>query len=215
MPMAEEITEDWLKAHSSPASGILSELEAETAIKFPNASRMLTGFSQGRLLALFSHLLKPERILEIGTFTGYGSLCLAEGLSPTGTLITLENKEEQAEIASAFFHKSPYAKRIKIILGDALNSLEQIEETWDLVYIDANKSSNKMYLEKIWPALRRGGIAMVDNVFARGAVLKPESEQRGFEKSVTAFNKELPGLFPDAELIVLPIRDGLSILRKT
>ncbi len=175
---------------------------------------MLSGFSQGRLLALFSYLLQPSRVLEIGTFTGYGSLCLAEGLNPEGRLITLEKSKVYAESARGWFSQSSYQKKITLLEGNAGELLETLTEKWDLVYLDADKASNREYLLQIWPRVRKGGLVLIDNVFARGGIFKPESEQRNFEKAVTKLNTELPELFPDAQIQVLPLRDGLSILHK-
>lgn len=214
MEQISGISEEWLKSFSSPVSALLEQLEQSSMEKFPRAAHMLSGFSQGRLLALFSSLLRPERILEIGTFTGYGSLCLAEGLSESGLLFTLENSTEHAALARHFFEYSDYKGRIRLIEGNAADILPELNETWDLVYLDADKTSNRLYLNLIWKHLRPEGVVLVDNVFARGGIFKKQEEQRSFEKAVTALNQDLPGLFADGELFILPIRDGLSILRK-
>jgi caffeoyl-CoA O-methyltransferase len=211
---AENTDDPWLQSVSSPVSPLLGELEVETNLVFPKGVHMLTGFSQGRLLSLLSRLTKPERILEIGTFTGYGSLCLAEGLTAGGQLFTLENSAEHARMAKRFFERSTFASQIHLLEGNAADLLDQLSETWDLAYLDADKTSNRLYLEKIWPALKPGGMVLIDNVFTRGGIFKPESEQRKFEKAVSDLNRELPALFEDGEVMVLPIRDGLSILRK-
>ena len=208
------ISDNWLQTVSSGISECLRDIEEGTLLQFPTGAHMLTGFSQGRLLSLLSRLLQPLRILELGTFTGYGSLCLAEGLASDGILYTLENSEQHAAFASQHFDKSPYAGRIKLLRGNAAEILPGLNETWDLAYLDADKSSNRLYLEMIWPRLKPGGLVLVDNIFARGGIFKPEEEQRKFEKAVARLNKDLPGLFPDAEVMVFPIRDGLSILRK-
>lgn len=208
------ISEDWLQSVSSPVSALLRELEEETNAAFPKGRHMQSGFSQGRLLALISSLLRPHRILEIGTFTGYGSLCLAEGLAENGMLITLENSAEHASFARRFFEKSAFASGIRLMEGNAADILPDLAEHWDLVYLDADKSSNRFYLEKIWPQLKPGGIILTDNVFARGGIFKPENEQRTFEKAVTMLNREMPAMFPEADVFILPIRDGLSVLRK-
>ena len=175
---------------------------------------MLSGFSQGRLLSLFSSLLKCRCILEIGTFTGYGSLCLAEGLSAEGRLITLEKNSQYAETARYWFSQSGVQKKIQLLEGNASDLLEKLSEIWDLVYLDADKASNRDYLQRVWPNLRKGGMVFIDNVFARGGIFKPSEEQRNFERAVSRLNEELPSLFADAEVFVLPLRDGLSILRK-
>jgi len=207
------IPESYLWQISSPAPSYLLDLERETHLKIPKP-QMLTGFSQGRFLSLLSKMMRPTRILEIGTFTGYGSLCLAEGLTSTGKLITLESSEENAWLAKKYFRLSPYATVIDLRMGNALDILPGIQETWDLVYIDADKNNNLNYLELIWPNLKTDGIVLIDNIFARGAILKPESEQKGFEKKVSEMNRILPHWKPDADVTILPIRDGLTIIRK-
>jgi predicted O-methyltransferase YrrM len=214
MSQISEINEDWLKSVSSPASDLLEELENKSAEKFPRAAHMMSGFSQGRLIALLSGLLQPSRILEIGTFTGYGSICLAEGLAENGLLYTIENSAEHAAFARTFFERSAFANQIRLMEGKAEDIIPLLNESWDLVYLDADKTSNRLYIKLLWASLKPGGIILVDNVFARGGIFKQEEEQRAFEKAVTALNHDLPGLFPDGELFVLPIRDGLSILRK-
>jgi len=214
MSPVSENNEDWLKSVSSPVSSLLEELEKAGAEKFPGAAHMASGFSQGRLIALLSRLLKASRILETGTFTGYGSLCLAEGLDENGLLFTIENSKEYAAFAQNFFDRSAFAKQIRLMEGRAEEIIPLLNENWDLVYLDADKTSNRLYISMLWPKLRPGGIILIDNVFARGGIFKPEAEKRAFEKAVTALNHDLPMMFPDAEQFILPIRDGLSILRK-
>jgi caffeoyl-CoA O-methyltransferase len=158
--------------------------------------------------------MKPSRILEIGTFTGYGSLCLAEGLPPNGKLITIESSEENVWLAEKYFGLSPYADLIDLRIGLAIEILPTLHESWDLVYIDADKNNNITYLETIWPSLKTDGIVLIDNIFARGSILKPENEQKGFEKKVSEMNRLLPNWRPDAEVTILPIRDGLTLIRK-
>lgn len=213
--MSESFTipESYLRQISSPASSYLNDLERETHLKIPKP-QMLTGFSQGRFLSFLSKMTKPSRILEIGTFTGYGSLCLAEGLASNGKLITIESSEENVWLAQKYFGLSPYADLIDLRIGLALEILPTLHEIWDMVYIDADKNNNITYLETIWPALKTDGIVLIDNIFARGAILKPEKDQKGFEKKVAEMNRLLPNWKPDAEVTILPIRDGLTLIRK-
>lgn len=210
-----DISEEWLKAHSSPAPEILEEIENYTRANHPSAAHMLSGYSQGRLLAMFSSMLQPERILEIGTFTGYGSICLAEGLSENGILFTLEKNPEYARVADGFFKKHGIGSKIQMLSGNATELIFTLEENWDLVYLDADKTANRNYLLQVWPKLRKGGLIIIDNIFARGGIFKADSEQRAFEKEVKKLNQDLPGLFRGSSLVILPVRDGLSILRKT
>jgi caffeoyl-CoA O-methyltransferase len=213
--MSESVTipESYLRLISSPAPSYLNDLERETHLKIPKP-QMLTGFSQGRFLSFLSKMTKPSRILEIGTFTGYGSLCLAEGLSKNGKLVTIESSEENVWLAQKYFRLSPFADLIDLRIGPGLELLPTLHEIWDLVYIDADKNNNLNYLETIWPNVKTDGIVLIDNIFARGAILKPEKVQKGFEKKVAETNRLLPNWKPDAEVTILPIRDGLTLIRK-
>lgn len=173
---------------------------------------MLTGFEQGRLLALFSSLLKPARILEVGTFTGYGTLCMAEGLAEGGKIFTLENSEENIWLARKYFAISPFSHQIEIRMGRAEDVIPNLKEHWDLVYLDADKINNEKYLDMVWPSVNPGGMVLIDNVFARGAVWK--DEKKPFEKAVAELNLKLPRKLPGAGVTMLPIRDGLTVIRK-
>jgi len=207
------IPESYLQLISSPAPSYLQDLERETHLKIAKP-QMLTGFSQGRFLSFLSKMIKPSRILEIGTFTGYGSLCLAEGLSKNGKLVTIESSEENVWLAEKYFRLSPFADLIDLRIGTGLELLPTLQEIWDMVYIDADKNNNLKYLEIIWPNVKKDSIILIDNIFARGAILKPEKDQKGFEKKVNEMNRMLPEWKKDAEVTILPIRDGLTLIRK-
>lgn len=174
---------------------------------------MLTGFAQGRFLSLISCLLQPQFILEIGTFTGYGALCLAEGLLPDGKLITLESNPENAWLAHKYFKMSPFSDRIELKIGKASETLTTLSHAWDLVYIDADKANNKRYFDLCWPKVQNGGMVLIDNVLANGGVWKNESEQKPFERAVSAFNRYLPKV-ENSRVVMLPIRDGLTAVQK-
>ena len=174
---------------------------------------MSTGFVQGRFLSLISKLLQPNRILEIGTFTGYGALCLAEGLTADGKLLTLESNPENAWLAQKYVALSPFADQIEIRIGKALNIMTEISEIWDLVYIDADKINNQSYFNLCWPHVRKGGIILIDNVLANGIAWKPESDQKAYQKAILSFNRSL-ALIEDATVTMLPIRDGLTSVLK-
>lgn len=208
----ENLLETYIKSTSSLAPPYLNELERETWLKIPSP-HMLTGFAQGRLLSFLSHLLFPQRILEIGTFTGYGSLCLAEGMAPGGKLFTLDSSPENVWLARKYFEISPFTDQITLILGPALESLKSLHEIWDIVYIDADKKNNRAYFEWCWPQVRKGGIILIDNVLAGGSVLKPMNEQKPNEKAVSDLNRWLPTL-NEARVVMLPIRDGLTLVQK-
>jgi len=209
----EETLYNYLSIISSAAPSYLHELERETHLKILKP-QMLTGFSQGRFLSLMAKLLNSKRILEIGTFTGYGSLCLAEGLSENGKLITIEISKENGWLAEKYFRQSPYFEQIELLYGNALDLISDNAEELDLAYIDADKQNNEKYFEMIWPKIRAGGLVLIDNIFARGGVFKPEGEQKKFEKSVTEFNQKLLVMATGGKVTILPLRDGLSIVRK-
>ncbi len=174
---------------------------------------MLTGHVQGRFLAMLARLLNPKRILEIGTYSGYGSLCLAEGLAADGILFTLEISEENAWLARKYFAQSPFAHQIKLKIGPAMASLAELDETWDLVYIDADKQNNMDYFLAVWPKLKPGGLLLIDNVFARDGVWKEPENQKPFERAVSAMNVHLSSL-ADGLVVMLPIRDGITCVTK-
>ncbi len=208
-----ENLDPYIEKIGSPAPAYLKELERETHLKIAKP-QMLTGYSQGRILSFFSKLKHAKSILEIGTFTGYGSLCLAEGLQKNGKLYTLETSPENGWLAEKYFKISPFAHQIELIYGKALETLGQLNKDWDLVYIDADKKNNQQYFEMVWPKVVSGGLILIDNIFARGGVFKSETEQKEFEKSITAFNQILPGLATGGFVTILPIRDGLTIVSK-
>lgn len=213
MQETPEIPESYLRQINSAEPTYLKELERETYLKILRP-HMLTGFTQGRFLSFLSKQMKPGRILEIGTFTGYGSLCLAEGLSNEGLLFTIDCSEENVWLARKYFTISPYNEKIRLLTGKAEDLVPTLNEPWDLVYIDADKKNNLTYLKLVWPNLKVGGVVLIDNVFAHGAVLKPASEQKTFETAVAEMNLLLPEILPDAMVLTLPIRDGLSVIRK-
>ena len=204
--------ESYLKLCSTKAPAYLEALERETWLKV-TSPHMLTGFAQGRFLSLISKLLRPNRILEIGTFTGYGTLCLAEGLQTGGKLLTLESNPENAWLAQKYVAISPYSDQIEIQIVKAVEILPKLSETWDLVYIDADKVNNQTYFNLCWPQVSKGGMILIDNVLANGGVWKPEIEQRSFEKAVSQLNKTLLQT-AEATVTMLPIRDGLTAVLK-
>ena len=199
--------------HSTQVPSYLQALERETHLKI-SKPQMLTGALQGRFLAFLSSVCRPASILEIGTFTGYGTLCLAEGLTPEGKIFTLEVSEENAWLARKYFALSPYSQQIELLMGDARQSISALEGAWwDMVYIDADKINNHLYFETVWPKVRTGGIVLIDNVFARGAVWKDETEMKPFEKAVAHLNAYLAKL-PDGLVLMLPLRDGITAILK-
>jgi caffeoyl-CoA O-methyltransferase len=210
--MLEDL-DSYIETIASPSPTYLKELERETHLKITKP-QMLTGYSQGRILSFFSKFKKPQNILELGTFTGYGSLCLAEGLQKDGKLYTLEVSPENGWLAEKYFKISPFGHQIELIYGNALETIKTLNQKWDLVYIDADKKNNQSYFELVWPNVNPAGLVLIDNIFGRGGVFKLESEQKEFEKSIAAFNKILPKLATEGFVTILPIRDGLTIVTK-
>lgn len=189
---------------------LLSVINRETYLK-ETMPHMLSGHYQGRVLSMISKMLSPKRILEIGTFTGYATLCLAEGLAEDGSLHTIDINEEQEERVSGYFERSRYASQIKYHIGDALNVIPSIEGDFDLVFIDADKKRNLVYYEMLIDRIPSGGVILVDNVLWKGKVFqdKPDSQT----KQVLELNATL-AKDNRVEKLILPIRDGLFVLRK-
>ncbi|HLV24596.1 MAG TPA: O-methyltransferase [Moheibacter sp.] len=204
--------EKYLENHTTPQSDLLKRLERETFQK-TTQPQMLSGAYQGRLLSLISKLIRPKRILEIGTFTGYATLCLAEGLPNDGKIITVDRNEELMYLPKKYFAESEFAKQIEIRMGNALNVLDELNEPFDLVFIDADKSNYIHYYEKVLEKMNSGGVILADNVLWYGKVL---TEPKVNDKD-TMILKEFNDLALNdnrVETIILPIRDGISLIRK-
>lgn len=173
---------------------------------------MVSGHVQGQLLRMFSLMLQPKYILEIGTFTGFSALCLAEGLQPNGTLYTLEIREEDAVTAQSFFNRSSKFGQIHLCLGDANHIIPTLNYQWDLVFIDADKTGYGNYLDLLLPKVRPGGIILADNVLFHGEVLEDEVKGKN-AKAIAAFNEKVRNT-ADLDCTLLTIRDGLMVMRK-
>ena len=175
-------------------------------------AHMLSGHLQGKVLEMLSTMIRPRRILEIGTFTGYSALCLAKGLTDDGQLHTIEIREEEAAIARRFFSESPLGPRIILHQGSALEIVPKLEETWDLVFIDADKPAYIEYFNLVLPKLRKNGFIFADNIFFHGEVL--ESGVTGKSaKGIKAFNEYIQQR-TDIDKLILTLRDGLYLIRK-
>lgn len=211
MDILHPLAQLYAEKHSSPQDSLLQELEEYTRSHHP-ASHMISGFLQGRFLQLFSTLLQPKAVLEIGTMTGYSALCLATGLAPTGELHTIEVREQDAAIAQSFFDRSALAAQIHLHCGDARQILPGIQKNWDLVFIDADKISYLDYFNMVFPAVRVGGYILADNIFFHGQVFDKEPHGKN-AKAIAAFNEALLKRV-DVEVTVVPLRDGLSVIKK-
>lgn len=173
---------------------------------------MISGFLQGGFLQLFSTLLQPKAVLEIGTMTGYSALCLAAGLAPLGKLHTIELREQDAAVAQSFFDRSPHAAKIHLHCGDVHTIIPTLQQTWDLVFIDADKVSYLDYFNMVLPSVRVGGYILADNVFFHGQVFE-EPLQGKNAKAIAAFNTTIINR-EDVTVTVVPLRDGLSVIQK-
>jgi predicted O-methyltransferase YrrM len=196
---------------TSEEGEILQQLRQKTFGERDDKS-MLSGFYQGRLLAMLSKTIQPKRILEIGTYMGYSALCLAEGLHDEGKIITLDVDEETNAVAKEFWAQTNYYSRIEAFLGDATQIIPMLDETFDLVFIDADKVNYANYYDLVFPKLRVGGVILADNVLWSGRVLNAENEDAS-TKALHAFNQKVQS---DARVsnILLTVRDGLMLIRK-
>ena len=212
MNFISEKLNDYIKKHSNKESDLLKELSRETKLKTLN-SRMLSGSYQGRILSMISKLTKPKYILEIGTYTGYSSLCLAEGMKNDGELHTIDKNEELYDFQRKYFNKSHYKDKIFQHLGNALELIESINKKFDLIFLDADKENYTKYLELLVNKLNTNGILVTDNVLWSGKVTMPISDEDLSTQEIDKFNKLL-NQRSDMETIIFPIRDGISVSRK-
>ncbi|HSC53463.1 MAG TPA: O-methyltransferase [Phnomibacter sp.] len=203
---------EYADRYSSALNPLLREVLDYTITQHKHA-HMVSGHTQGMFLQMLSRMLRPRRILEIGTFTGFSALCLAEGLQEDGLLYTLELREEDAQTAKGFFDKSEHAAKLQLLTGDARQIIPTLHETWDLVFIDADKVSYIDYYEMVVPALRPGGFILADNVLFHGEVLQDEVKGKN-AKAIAAFNQHVQA---DARTqnVLLTVRDGLLLVEKT
>ena len=204
--------EEYAEAHSSRGNALLDALVRATWQRSVHP-RMLSGEFQGRILALISALLRPRRILEIGTFTGYSALCLAEGLADGGELITVDVNEELEDFARSFFDRSPFADRIRMVIGDAREAVPALEGDFDLILIDGDKAQYPEYLDLAAPRVTVGVVLLAENVLWNGKVLDTDACRDADTVAGREFNRRLAA-DPRFETVLLPVRDGLSVARR-
>jgi caffeoyl-CoA O-methyltransferase len=206
--------DSWIKYAESFTSGesdILREIREHCCAHYSD-SAMLSGFFQGRVLSMISHMIRPKMVLEIGTYLGYSTLCLAEGLADGGTIISLDVNEETNAVAQSYIDRTEYSDRINLRLGEAAYILPHMQGPFDLVFIDADKSNYSNYYRLVFELLRPGGFIVADNVLWSGRVLDDEKDED--TRALHEFNQKV--LADDrVENILLPIRDGLMVVRKT
>ena len=209
---ADALIEQYILSHLEKEDPLLNRLHRETNLKTVNG-RMCSGHLQGSILTLISHLVKPLRILEIGTFTGYSALCLVKGLAEGGMLHTIEINEEYESIASAYFAESGFQDKIVQHIGAAEDIIPSLDETFDLVFLDADKRLYVSHYHLLFPKVRIGGIIIADNTLWGGKVVSHSAHPDEHTKGIMQFN-DLVKDDPRVETFMLPIRDGMTILRK-
>lgn len=200
----------YLEQTCDAENALLQRVNRETYLR-ETMPHMLSGHYQGRVLSMLSKMKAPRRALEIGTFTGYATLCLAEGLTADGVLYTIDINEEQEERVSAYFEQSPFADQIKYLIGDAAEVISTIEGEFDLVFIDADKKRNLFYFDALIDRVPSGGLILIDNVLWKGKVLEDNPDKQ--TRQVLDLNETL-AKDSRVEKLILPIRDGLFVLRK-
>lgn len=218
---------EYIEQHSSPESAVLQQITRSTHLEVINP-RMLSGHVQGRVLSMISQMIRPKRILELGTFTGYSALCLAEGLTEDGRLVTLEHNDEMESSIRRNFALSPLGEKIELVIGDAKETLENFElrikdlelgavsdrgEQFDLVFIDADKKEYCDYLDLVLPLVREGGWILADNTLWDGHIVDPAYDKDKQTVALRAFNDKV-AQDERLEKVILPLRDGLTIIRK-
>ena len=226
--------EEYISVHSTPENEVLESIVRDTHIHILNP-HMLSGHVQGRVLSMISHMIRPNRILELGTFTGYSALCLAEGLSENGELVTIEHNDELETTIRRNLAKSPLSSKIRLIIGDAKEILQRISLSgeaglsaqgglsaqrsvsdsglFDLVFIDADKREYCAYLDLVYPLIPVGGFILADNTLWDGHIIDPAYDKDKQTLGLRAFNDRLAA-DERFEKVILPLRDGLTIIRK-
>lgn len=202
--------EEYLEAHATAPDAVLQELYRYTYLHEMNP-RMMSGPVQGKFLQFLCQMLKPQRVLEIGTYTGYAAICIARGLPEGGKLVTIEANREYENTLRHYFDKAQVTEKIELILGDAKAVIPVLNETFDLVFIDADKVSYPTYYNIVMGKVRPGGFILADNVLWDGKVLNAQTKERDTQ-ALIAFNDMVQN-DPRVENVLLPIRDGLMMIR--
>lgn len=211
MNIVDPLAQAYAEKYTTAEDALLKEVADFTYKNHPK-SNMLSGHIQGKFLEMVSSMIRPERVLEIGTFTGYSALCLAKGLGEKGVLHTIELREDDAATAKGYFDRSFLKEKIILHIGNALDIIGELDETWDLVFIDADKENYINYFNLVLPKLRVNGFILADNVLFHGQVLEEEIKGKN-AKAIQAFNDFIVER-TDIEKLLLPVRDGLYLIRK-
>jgi caffeoyl-CoA O-methyltransferase len=204
--------DDYCIAHTTSETEVLNDLNRQTNIQILQP-RMLSGHLQGRVLSMLSHMIQPTNILEIGTYTGYSAICLAEGLKENGKVVTIDRNAELEDFALSYFEKANVSNKIDFRIGNAIDIIPTLKETFDLVFIDADKTNYSNYFDLVIDQVAKGAYIIADNVLWSGKVVQ-EVEERDMEtKAILEYNEKIHN-DPRVENILFPIRDGLMIARK-
>jgi len=209
--LPEEI-EKFVEAHSRPESDVLKALNRETYSKVL-MPRMLSGHLQGQVLRMFSLMIKPKNILEIGTFTGYSAICISEGLQPGGKLITIDINAELEEMVRRYFIKAEVENKIDYRIGNALQIIPSLNEKFDLVFIDADKENYSKYFDLVFDKVNIGGYIIADNVLWSGKVVEPKHAMDKDTSAIVAYSEKVNS-DSRVENVLFPVRDGLLVARK-
>ena len=204
--------EKYIVAHTGEEDAVLQELSRETHLRVLRP-RMLSGHLQGQMLTMFSQMVSPKRILEIGTFTGYSAICLAKGLPEDGKLHTIEINDELEAIAQKYFVKAGLEDKIVQHIGDARTIIPKLDETFDLVFIDADKREYCSYFDLVFDKVKSGGIIIADNILWNGKVVEPVDPADEQTIGILKFNQKIKN-DPRVNQLILPFRDGLMLIRK-
>lgn len=211
MDIVNILAQTYAERYTSPEDELLAEINEKTMKEHAHA-HMLSGHLQGKLLEMISCMIRPSAVMEIGTFTGYSALCLAKGLTDQGRLHTIEMREEDANTAKSYFLRSFFKEKIILHIGNALDIVGELNESWDLVFIDADKENYVNYFNLVFPKLKVNGFILADNVLFHGQVLEETIKGKN-AKAIQAFNDHVAKR-NDVERVLLPVRDGLMLIRK-
>jgi predicted O-methyltransferase YrrM len=211
MEFIDPILDQYVCENTSKEGALLQQINRETHLEVLQP-RMLSGHFQGRVLSMFSKMIKPNRILEIGTYTGYSALCLAEGLTAEGKLVTIDVNEELENRVRGYFNSSEFSNKITYLVGDAIQLIPTINEKWDIVFIDADKLNYLNYYQLVFDSVKVGGYIIADNVLWSGKVIDPTKQDR--ETNLLREYNQFVHNDPRVEEVLFPIRDGLMVARK-
>ncbi|MBI9055707.1 MAG: O-methyltransferase [Bacteroidales bacterium] len=204
--------EEYILNHSDKEDSVLAELNRETNLKVLRP-RMLSGHLQGKILEMISKMIRPQKILELGTYTGYSAICLAKGLQDKGILHSIEINDELEDLILKYIEKSGVKNKVKLHFGDARTLIPQINEMFDLVFIDADKREYLEYYNIVFDYVKPGGFMLADNVLWSGKVIEMETPDDDYTKGIFEFNDFLKN-DDRVEKVILPLRDGLTLIRK-